>query len=154
MSLSELIKADDIVATLEVANKKEVLQALTPMIASAVGESEANVFHKLLQRERLGTTAIGEGVAIPHARLGTRATPSVIFARLAKPVDFGAADGKPVDLVFMLAAPETAGADHLQALAKIARFVRAPRILQRLREARDALELRAIFEAPFSHAAA
>jgi mannitol/fructose-specific phosphotransferase system IIA component (Ntr-type) len=99
---------------------------------------QADIFDHLLQRERLGSTGIGQGVAIPHAKLASLDKLFGMFARLDKPIDFDAIDDEPVDLVFLLLAPEAAGADHLKALARIARLMRESGTAQKLRASRDA----------------
>jgi PTS system nitrogen regulatory IIA component len=105
---------------------------------------EREVFETLLQRERLGSTGIGDGVAIPHGKLPGLDRLFGLVARLEKPVDFDALDGQPVDIAFLLLAPEGAGADHLKALAQVARLLREPGILERIRAARDASALYAL----------
>jgi len=97
-----------------------------------------------MQRERLGSTGIGNGIAIPHGKLARLERLFGVFARLERPIDFEALDGQPVDLVFLLLAPEGAGADHLKALARIARLLRDSEVAQKLRESRDADALYAV----------
>ena len=102
---------------------------------------ERKLFDRLLERERLGSTGIGGGIAIPHGRLGQLAKPVGLFARLAAPVDFDSIDERPVDLVFLLVAPEGAGADHLKALARVSRLLRDRALVEKLRatDSADAL---------------
>jgi PTS system nitrogen regulatory IIA component len=108
----------------------------------------------LLQRERLGSTGVGAGIAIPHCRLAKAQAIFGLFARLARPIDFQAFDNVPVDLICLLIAPESAGADHLKALACTARMLREPKIAGRLRAARDVAALHALLAGePASHAA-
>jgi PTS system nitrogen regulatory IIA component len=102
------------------------------------------VLDVLMQRERLGSTGIGNGIAIPHGKLARLERLFGVFARLERPIDFEALDGQPVDLVFLLLAPEGAGADHLKALARIARLLRNTEVAQKLRESRDAEALYAV----------
>jgi len=102
------------------------------------------VFDTLLQRERLGSTGIGDGIAIPHGKPARLERLVGLFARLDKPIDFEALDGQPVDIVFLLLAPEQAGADHLKALARVARVLREPGKLDKIRSARDAAALYAL----------
>jgi PTS system nitrogen regulatory IIA component len=107
-----------------------------------------------LQRERLGSTGLGRGIAIPHVKL--KGLPGIVtlFARMAKPIDFESQDGEPVDLLFLLLAPDHAGGDHLKALARISRLVREPAAIERLRSASDATALKRILTLPAtSHAA-
>ena len=124
MTMTELVAPDAIVPALKVISKKQALQELSARAAALTGQSERAIFEVLLQREKLGTTAVGYGVAIPHGKLPKLDKLSGLFARLDRPIDFEAMDGQPVDLVFLLLAPEGAGADHLKALARIARLLR------------------------------
>ncbi|MES1155796.1 MAG: PTS sugar transporter subunit IIA, partial [Pseudorhodoplanes sp.] len=96
------------------------------------------VFETLLQREKLGSTGIGHGIAIPHGKLSKLERLFGLFARLDRPIDFESLDGQPVDLIFLLLAPEGAGADHLKALARVARLLRDPDTASKLRDSRDA----------------
>ena len=98
----------------------------------------------LLARERLGSTGVGAGVAIPHGRLGSLTRLSAVFARLREPIEFDAVDGKPVDLIFLLLAPDSAGSDHLKALALVSRLLRDHRVCARLRGADNAEALYAV----------
>jgi len=152
--LNDLLAAPAVLAALKVKNKKQALQELAARAAAAAGRSEREIFDTLLQRERLGSTGIGRGVAIPHGKLAKLDRLIGIFARLERPVDFDALDGEPVDLIFLLLAPEGAGADHLKALARIARLLRDDKVADKLRAARDADALFALLTAPTaSHAA-
>ena len=113
MTLTDLVAPSAIVPALKVNNKKQVLQELSARAAELTGQSERAIFEILLQREKLGSTAVGNGVAIPHGKLSKLGRLFGLFARLERPIDFEALDGQPVDLVFLLLAPEAAGADHL-----------------------------------------
>ena len=107
-----------------------------------------------MQRERLGPTGVGDGIAIPHGKLAKCGRIFGVFARLERPIDFEALDGLPVDLIFLLIAPETAGADHLKALAMIARVLRNPSLAAQLRATRDASAIYSLLTlTPTSHAA-
>jgi len=119
-------------------SKRQVLQRLAEVAATATGLDAGRLLEALLQREHLGTTGLGDGVAIPHARVAELATLTGFFARLAEPVDFDALDGEAVDLIFLLLAPEAAGADHLKALARIARLMRDTELCEALRTAATA----------------
>src|SRR5690606_5757367 len=118
--------------------------------AALTGLAERVIFETLLQREKLGSTGIGLGIAIPHGKLPTLDRIFGLFARLDRPIDFEALDGNPVDLIFLLLAPEGAGADHLKALARIARLRRDLEVARKLRESREADALYAVLtdEAP------
>jgi PTS system nitrogen regulatory IIA component len=155
MDLSDLLKPEAVLASLAAQSKKQMLQEVCVAAARRTGLGEREIFDTILQRERLGSTGVGHGVAIPHGKLKALNNLVGVFARLARPVDFDSLDDQPVDLVFLLLAPETAGADHLKALARIARVLRDPAVAQKLRAAADASELYAILVSPTeaSHAA-
>jgi PTS system nitrogen regulatory IIA component len=154
MQLTDLITPEAILSPLRVNTKKQVLQELSERSALVADLLPREVFDALLQRERLGSTGTGNGIAIPHGKLVKCKNIFGIFARLEKPIDFDAIDGAPVDLVFMLIAPEASGADHLKALARIARVFRDPSITAKLRATRDAEALYAVLtQEPASNAA-
>jgi len=154
VTLSDLITPNAVIPALKVNNKKQAIQELAKRAAELSGQSEKTIAEILLQREKLGSTAVGSGVAIPHGKLAKLGRLFGLFARLERPVDFEALDGQPVDLLFLLLAPEAAGADHLKALARVARLLRDPDIAKRLRESRDADALYAVLAAsPASSAA-
>lgn len=144
MTIASLITPESVIAGLKGNSKKQILQDLSVHVARVAGLSDRLIFETLLQRERLGTTGIGQGIAVPHGRIGGLNRLVGFFAQLARPVDFEALDGEPVDLVFVLLAPEDAGADHLQALARIARLFRAPSVAQKLRQTDDPAAIYAI----------
>lgn len=154
MTLTDLIAPNAVLAALKANNKKKLLQELAARAAALTGQNEHAILEILLQREKLGSTAVGNGVAIPHGKLPKLGGLLGLFARLEKPVDFEALDGQPVDLVFLLLAPEAAGADHLKALARVARALRDPEIARRLRESRDADALYAVLTMPPASSAA
>lgn len=135
MDLSDLINSDSISLSLKAKNKKHALQELSASAALLTGLPERDIFDTLLQRERLGSTGVGEGIAIPHGKIAGLDKIVGLFARMDKPIDFEAVDDEPVDLVFLLLAPESAGADHLKALARISRFLRSPAAVESLRAA-------------------
>lgn len=154
MDLSDLLASDGIMPSLDVTCKKQALQELATRASAATGVDERQIFEALLQRERLGSTGLGRGIAIPHIKIKALSGISCLFARLAQPIDFESQDGEPVDLIFLLLAPEHASGDHLKALARISRLVREPSTLELLRGARDAAALRDVLIAPMtSHAA-
>lgn len=122
-----------VLANVRAPGKKATLAELAARAATVLRVDERRLFDRLLERERLGSTGIGGGIAIPHARLPSLARPSGLFARLATPIDFDAIDDRPVDIVFLLAAPEGAGADHLKALARVSRLLRDRALVEKLR---------------------
>ena len=155
MDLSDLLRPEAVLPALHAQSKKQVLQEVCATAASLTGLAEREVFDTILQRERLGSTGVGQGVAIPHGKLRAMDRLIGVFARLVRPVEFESLDDQPVDLVFLLIAPESAGADHLKALARIARVLRDGAFAQKLRAAQDAGELYRILTSPAqaSHAA-
>jgi PTS system nitrogen regulatory IIA component len=155
MEISDLLTPEAVVAKLHATSKKQVLQELAKRAAELVGEHERVVFDVLLERERLGTTGVGGGVAIPHGKLPRLSRMVGLFARLEKPVDFESIDEQPVDLVFMLLAPASAGADHLKALARVSRLLRDRKMCEKLRgsDTADALYALLTEHAASSHAA-
>jgi PTS system nitrogen regulatory IIA component len=144
MDLSDLITPDAIIASLKANSKKQAVQALAEKAAEMTGIEEREIFETLLQRERLGSTGVGAGIAIPHGKLAKLDHIVGLFARMAKPIDFESLDDQPVDLVFLLLAPEGAGADHLKALARIARLLREPGVAGKLRASTDKSALYAV----------
>ena len=144
MPMLEFLSPEAVAPHLRAKGKKQALQELSAHAARLTGLDERLIFEALLQRERLGSTGIGEGVAIPHGKLPRLDRLFGLVAHLDKPIDFEALDGQPVDILFLLLAPEGAGADHLKALARVARILRQPGVLDRVRTARDADALYAV----------
>src|SRR3979490_902666 len=128
MPLTDLVAPQAVVPALKVNSKKQAIQELAARAAGLTGQSERDILEILQQRERLGSTGIGNGIAIPHGKLPKLERLFGLFARLDRPIDFEALDGQPVDLIFLLLAPEGAGADHLKALARVARLFREPAV--------------------------
>jgi PTS system nitrogen regulatory IIA component len=153
MLLTDVVAPNAIIPALKVNGKKQLLQELAAKAAELCGQSERTILETLQQRERLGTTGIGNGVAIPHGKLPKLAKLFGVFARLERPVDFESLDNEPVDLVLLLLAPETAGADHLKALARAARLFKDADIVRKLRTSRDAEALYAVLAMPSASAA-
>ncbi len=141
MDLSDLLRPEAVLSGLKAASKKQLLQILSEKASQLTGISERDVFDTVMQRERLGSTGTGNGIAIPHGKLKDVKSITGIFARLEKPVDFESFDDEPVDIVFLLLAPEHAGADHLKALSRIARILRDPDMVAKLRGTPDAAAL-------------
>ena len=154
MTLVDLIRRDAILPALKVGTKKQALQELSERAAQQCDRPAREIFDALLQRERLGSTGIGNGIAIPHGKLANVERIFGVFARVDKPIDFESLDGEPVDLILLLVAPESAGADHLKALARAARVLRSQTTTAKLRATRDATSLYAILaDEPKWHAA-
>ncbi len=141
MDIADLVSPEGVIADLKVASKKQALHELAARAAPLTGLSERVVFESLLEREKLGTTGVGGGVAIPHGKFTQLARTHGLFARLSQSIDFDAVDGQPVDLIFVLLAPQSAGADHLKALARVSRLFRDRSMCEKLRgtEAAEAL---------------
>ena len=144
MPLTDLVAPNAIIPALKVNGKKQALQEIAAKAAALTGQSDKAIFEILLQREKLGSTGVGNGVAIPHGKLPKLGKVFGLFARLERPVDFEALDGQPVDLIFLLLAPEGAGADHLKALARVARLLRDSDVARKLRDSSDAEALYAV----------
>jgi nitrogen PTS system EIIA component len=135
MEIIDILRPEAALAGLKANNKKHVLQDLSRHAASATGVDEHRIFETLMERERLGSTGVGNGIAIPHGKLRDIDGLHGVFARLDKPIDFASIDGHPVDLIFLLLAPEGAGADHLKALARVSRLLRDETVCKKLRGA-------------------
>src|ERR1700759_2321811 len=153
MPTFDLVSPNAIIPALKVNGKKQALQEIAAKAAELTGQNDRAILEILLQREKLGSTGVGNGVAIPHGKLAKLDGVFGLFARLERPVDFEALDGQPVDLIFLLLAPEGAGADHLKALARVARLLRDPEVARKLRESRDAQALYAVLAMPPATAA-
>lgn len=137
MSLNDLICPKAVIASLKANSKKQALLELSEKAAELSGMDSREVLDSLVQRERLGSTGIGGGIAIPHGKLAKCERIFGVFARLEKPIDFEALDDAPVDLIFLLVAPENAGSDHLNALSRAARVLRDQGLVATLRSTRD-----------------
>ncbi len=133
MDLDEILTPESVVANLKAKSKKQALQELSKRAKVITGLVERDIFDTLLERERLGTTGVGQGVAIPHGRMAELDRLYGLFARLEHPIDFDAIDDQPVDLIFVLLAPVSAGADHLKALARVSRLLRDKSMCAKLR---------------------
>ena len=137
MNIANLLTPESIIARLRATSKKQALQELAKRAAEITGQPEKAIFATLMRRERLGTTGVGNGIAIPHGKLATIDCLYGLFARLETPIDFDAIDERPVDLIFLLLAPESSGADHLKALARVSRLLRDKTACEKLRGTDD-----------------
>lgn len=135
--LTHILAAESIEAGLSASNKKALFQTLAASAARRTGLPARDIVACLSERERLGSTGFGGGVAIPHGKLEGLGRVHGAFARLAAPIDFHAVDNLPVDLVFMILSPPDAGADHLKALASVSRILRDKQTVAKLRGARS-----------------
>jgi PTS system nitrogen regulatory IIA component len=154
MTLADIIEARAVFPNLHAQGKKQLLQELSEVAAPILGVDSRLIFETLRRREKLGSTGLGQGIAIPHGKLPGLHRVHGLFARLAAPVPFDAVDGQPVDLVFLLLAPEHSGADHLKALARISRLLRDGATVSKLRGADDADAIYAILTEPTVSASA
>jgi PTS system nitrogen regulatory IIA component len=154
MDLSDLIEVSAIMPALKANSKKQALQLLSEKAARITGLPEREIFDTVLRREKLGSTGVGNGIAIPHGKIPGVRRITGVFARMEQPVDFDSLDDQPVDLVFLLLAPEGAGADHLKALSRIARVLRDGVTVANFRGTADAAGIHAFLsQTPASHAA-
>jgi PTS system nitrogen regulatory IIA component len=142
--LSALLQGGAILPLSEAGSRKQAIHLLCEALAEATGISARKIEEAVMERERLGSTGVGEGVAIPHARLEGLDAPVGAYMRLVKGVEFEAIDERPCDLIFMLLAPQAAGADHLRALAQVSRVFRQGAVRDGLRAARELEEVKAI----------
>ena len=154
MEIADIVSKGAVMPALKVGSKKQLLQELAGRAAQEYGLNTRAVIDGLMAREQLGATAMGDGVAIPHARVAGLSQIVGVFARLVRPVEFDAADGQPVDLVFMLLAPESAGADHLRALARVSRLLRDAGVREKLRATAKGPALHALITEPMASRAA
>jgi PTS system nitrogen regulatory IIA component len=154
MEIADLLSPSDILIDLQVASKRQALEILAHHAAQATALPERAVFEVLLDRERLGTTGVGRGIAIPHGKVPGLERLYGLLATLKAPIAYEAVDEQPVDLIFLLLAPEAAGAEHLKALARISRLLRDRGVCERLRAARTpAAALAILLDTTASHAA-
>ena len=147
MQLSEILKPGAVRSLAQVTSKKRLFQELAELAQSEYGLNALEVLDALQERESLGPTGVGQGVALPHARMHGLDRVVGLFIRLDKPLDYDAVDRQPVDLIFALLAPETSGVDHLKALALVSRTLRDPDLRAKLRANDDPVALHAILSA-------
>ena len=145
MDIGELLIRDGIVLKSGASSKRQALHVLASAAAQAMGLDEIRVFDALMEREALGSTGLGSGVAVPHARLAGLDRVKAVFMRLDTPVAYDSVDDRPVDLMFALFAPPRDGAEHLRALAAVSRAMRSPELREQLRQARTEDAIHALF---------
>jgi len=154
MEITEILKPESVIASLKATSKKQALQEIARKAAAITGLNERQITEVVLERERLGSTGVGHGIAIPHGKLEGLENLVGVFARLERPIAFEAIDERPVDLIFMLLAPLSAGAAHLKALARVSRLLRDRAACEKLRGATSPDALYAVLTEPaHSHAA-
>ena len=144
MQLAEFIDFDTIKPALPAGNKRALLQQLSQLASHQLSLDPAEIMSSVVARERMGSTGLGDGVAIPHGKIEGLSRIYGLFVRLSEPIDYRAIDGQPVDLVFLLLSPGDSGADHLKALAAISRVVRHGPTLEKMRGARSRDALAAV----------
>jgi PTS system nitrogen regulatory IIA component len=154
MELTNLLTPECIEANLKATSKKQALQEISRLIAASTGKNERDILDVIMEREKLGTTGVGDGVAIPHGKLETLEKLYGFFARLERPINFDAIDERPVDLIFLLLAPESSGAEHLKALACISRYLRDKTNCKKLRGSNNPEALYALLTENENHQAA
>ena len=145
MDIGELLVQGGIVLKSGASSKRQALHVVATAAAHALGQDEIRVFDALMEREALGSTGLGSGVAVPHARLAGLDSVKAVFVRLDTPVAYDAVDDRPVDLMFALFAPPRDGAEHLRALAAVSRALRSPELREQLRQARTEDAIHALF---------
>ncbi|WP_299947409.1 PTS sugar transporter subunit IIA [uncultured Ruegeria sp.] len=144
MELSSILKPEAVRVLSAASSKKRLFQEIGDVGAATLGLDAHAIVEGLLERESLGPTGVGHGVALPHARLSELESVSGVFVLLEKPIDFGSVDRQPVDLAFSLFAPEEAGVEHLKALALVSRTLREQSVCAKLRANPDPVKLHAI----------
>ena len=152
--LSDILTSKAVDGALVAANKKALFQQLAAAAAKLTSIPAKTIAASLNAREKIGSTGFGEGAAIPHGKIDGLGQVFGYFARLSTPVDFHSIDGLPVDIVFLLLSPPDAGADHLKALARVARVLRDPQTAAKLRATRDGAALHALLTQPAASNAA
>lgn len=141
MSISSLLSADRIFTESEITSKKRLLEFVAEKAAEQLSLPQNIIFNKLIERERLGSTGLGQGFAVPHARLGDLQQAHACFVKLTEAINYDAMDQQPVDLIFVLFIPETSTEEHLKILANLARIFSQPEISERIRKAHSAEEI-------------
>jgi len=154
MELADILSKDCVIACAKATSKRQLLQQFAEMAASAADLDKQVVFETLMNREHLGSTGLGNGIAIPHGKIKGLDRVVAIFARLENPIDFDSVDDEPVDLALMLLAPEGSGADHLKALSRVARLLRSDGVVEELRASRETGRIYEVLIHPAEHTAA
>lgn len=148
MELADILAERAVLCCTGVKTKRQLFEELATRAAEISGQDAADILQSITGREELGSTGLGNGIAIPHGKIAGLKEVVALFARLDSPIEFDAVDDQPVDLVVMLLAPAGAGADHLKALSKVARMLRTEAVVDQLRHTSDPAELRAILTTP------
>jgi PTS system nitrogen regulatory IIA component len=138
MEIGQLLKRDAVAVRVNAGSKRQALAALAETASRSLGLADSEILDALIEREQAGSTGVGQGVAVPHARLEGLDRMAGVFIKLETPVPFDSVDDRPVDLLFALFAPRDAGVEHLRALAKVSRLLRQSELREQLRQARTA----------------
>lgn len=155
MELADILSEESVLFCTDIKTKRDVLERLASQASKQAGFPAQDIFAALNDREELGSTGLGNGIAVPHGRFAGLKAVTAVFIKLSVPVDFDSVDDQPVDLVMMLLAPVGAGADHLKALARVARVLRTDSVAENLRRVSDPKRLYAILTQPLeTHKAA
>jgi len=141
MELADILSEDSVLICTDIKTKQDVLQKLATKVSALTGHSAEEVFEALNNRESLGSTGLGKGIAVSHGKFAGLKGVIAVFMKLTQPVEFESVDDQPVDLVMMLLAPMGAGADHLKALARVARVLRTDSVADSLRRSNDPARL-------------
>jgi len=144
MELADLLAEESVIVCTGLRSKNDILEQLAAVAARAAGVAPDGVYRAISERESLGSTGLGNGIAIPHGKLAGIPRVIAAFGRLEQPIEFDALDDQPVDLLMLLLAPTGAGADHLKALARVARILRTDAVVSELRDTLDPARLHAI----------
>ena len=150
MELADILSEESVLVCADITTKHEILVKLSQKVAALTGQSEAEIFEALNDRESRGSTGLGNGIAVPHGKFAPLKGVMAVFMKLTRPVDFESVDDQPVDIVMMLLAPMGAGADHLKALARVARILRTDSVADALRQTNDPDRLYAILTQPLA----
>lgn len=148
MELADILAENAVLHCADVTSKRQLFELLSEKASHLTGRDRSEILAAIAGREELGSTGLGNGIAVPHGKLTGLKGVTAVFARLATPIDFDALDDQPVDVVMMLLAPVGAGADHLKALSRVARLLRTESVVEQLREESDPARLHAILTAP------
>ena len=133
MNINQMLDEDSFLINFEATSKKQMLNELCKLASKKFNLDERTLLENLTKREKLGSTAVGNGIAIPHANISGISEPRVLVATLSEGLDFNAADDQPIDIVFLLLAPDNEGSEHLQALALVSRLLRNNELTNKLR---------------------
>ncbi|MCS6758113.1 MAG: PTS sugar transporter subunit IIA [Candidatus Devosia euplotis] len=150
MELADILAERAVLFCTDIIEKRQLLEDLATCAAELTGHPQAKIINAIIGREALGSTGLGNGVAIPHGKLAGLNDVTALFARLDQPIEFDSVDDQPVDLVIMLLAPTGAGADHLKALSRVARLLRTESMVDELRRTDDPARLYAILTKPLA----